>query len=91
MAPAFEALIIFSGLVGTECVLSDYKHLLWLILRGKERQKQIEFHLKENQNLKKKSLPTYRDNLMRVDNIFSILHQLKHQCPYFNVLPAEVL
>ena len=73
MAPAFQALITFSVLLGKECVISDYKHLLWLILRGKERQKQTDFHLKENQNKKKKkSLPTYRDNLMCVDNIFSI-------------------
>lgn len=38
MAPAFEALIIFSGSVGKECVISGYKHLFLLALKGKERQ-----------------------------------------------------
>lgn len=73
MAPAFEALIIFSGSVGKECVVSGYKHLFLLALKGKERQnRETDFdmsskneHLtsigKKNQSIKTsylKSLPT---------------------------------
>lgn len=52
MAPAFEALIIFSGSVGKECVVSGYKHLFLLAEKkvegtgrsGKNEERKKHFH-----------------------------------------------
>lgn len=48
MAPAFEALIIFSGSVSRECVISGYKPLFLLALKGKDRNRETDFEMSSN-------------------------------------------